>query len=317
MGISNDMKKLGEDIVAANDVRVKAIGVLVKDTHKMLKGFQAEHKEMATNLRGELAKGEDQRLKDFRVMMANIQKFVSDIDKEVSAMIERFQKEHKVMADELRENLEKGEADRLKTFNDMMGNIHQDINQIETYVANKLKEFSDAHVGMSEELKKMLANYVADMVKATKKLMGDIQKRQKERTAEVADLNVEVADLLETFKTEREKMAANWLALTVKMAKKRGIMPKVEAEVKVRPVKEAIAAIEVIEEVIEEEEKEAPPEMDLDEKILQFINKHPEGVMVGDMEETLGVVRMRLGVIAKKLLEEGKIRKEEKMYFPL
>jgi len=304
MGISNDMKKLREDIVSANDVRVKAIGVLVKDTHKMLKGFQAEHKEMAANLRGELAKGEDQRLKDFRVMMANIQKFVSDVDKEVSAMIERFQKEHKAMADELRENLEKGEADRLKTFNDMMGNIHQDINQIETYVANKLKEFSDAHAGMSEELKKMLANYVADMVKATKNLMSDIQNRQKER-------NAEVADLLETFKTEREKMAANWQALTTTMAKKRGIKPKVEAEVKVRPVKEAIK------EVIEKEEEEVAPEMDLDEKILQFINKHPEGVKVGDMEEPLGVPRMRLGVITKKLLEEGKVRKEEKMYFPL
>ena len=318
MGISNDMKKLREDIVADYDVRVKAIGVLVKDTHKMLKGFQAEHKEMATNLRGELAKGEEkrlkgeeQRLKDFQVTMANIQKFVSDLGKEVSAMIERFQKEHKAMADELKENLEKGEVDRLKTFNDMMGNIHQDINQIETYVANKLKEFSDAHADMSEELKKMLAQYVADMVKATKNLMGDIQKRQKERTAEIADLNAEVADLLETFKTEREKMAANWQALTATMAKKRGIKPKVQAEVKVRPVKEAIK------EVIEKEEEEVTPEMDLDEKILQFIKKHPKGVRVGDMEETLGVVRMRLGVIAKKLLEEGKIRKEENMYFPL
>lgn len=318
MGMSDDMKKLAEDIASANDVRVKAIGVLVKDTHKILKGFQAEHREMATNLRGELAKGEekrlkgeDQRLKDFRVMMANIQKFVSDLDKEVSAMIERFQKEHKTMTDELNENLEKGEADRLKTFNDMMGNIHQDINQIETYVANKLKEFSGAHADMSEELKKMLAEYVADMVKATNNLMGDIQKRQKVRTAEIADLNAEVADLLETFKTEREKMAANWQALTVKLAKKRGIMPKMEAEVKVRPVKEAI------EEVIEEEEKEASPEMDIDEKILQFIKKHPNGVKVGEMEEPLGIVRMRLGVIAKKLLEEGKIRKEDKMYFPL
>lgn len=307
MGIANDMKKLREDIVSANDVRVKAIGVLVKDTHKMLKGFQAEHKEMAADLRGELAKGEEKRLKDFRAMMANIQKFVSDVDKEVSAMIERFQKEHKTMADELKENLEKGEADRLKTFNDMMGNIHQDINQIETYVANKLKEFSDAHAGMSEELKKMLTQYVDDMVKATKQLMGDIQKRQKER-------NAEVADLLETFKTEREKMAANWQALTATMAKKKGIKPKVEAEVKVRPVKEAIEAIK---EVIEEEEEEVTPDMGLDEKILQFIDKHPEGVRVGDMEETLGVVRMRLGVIAKKLLEEGKIRKEENMYFPL
>ena len=308
MGISDDMKKLGEDIVSDNDVRVKAIGVLVKDTHKMLKGFQAEHKEMATNLRGELAKGEDNRLKDFQVMMANIQKFVSDIGKEVSAMIERFQAEHKTMADELRENLGKGEVDRLKAFNDMMGNIHQDINQIETYVANKLKEFSDAHADMSEELKKMLAEYVADMVKATTQLMSDIQKRQKER-------NTEVADLLGAFQTEREKMAANWLALTVKMAKKRGIMPKMEAEVKVRPVKEAIAAIEVI----EEEEEEVIPDINLslEDRVLEFIERHPKGVMVGNMEEPLGVTRMRLGVIAKKLLEEGKVRKEEKMYFPL
>jgi len=109
-------------------------------------------------------------------------------------------------------------------------------------------------------------------------------------------------------------MAANWQALTAKMAKKRGIMPKMEAEVKVRPVKEAVK--EVIEE-IEEIEEEVTTEMDIDEKILQFIKKHPNGVKVGEMEEPLGIVRMRLGVIAKKLLEEGKIRKEDKMYFPL
>lgn len=272
MGISNDMKKLREDIVSANDVRVKTIGVLAKDTHKMLKGFQKEHKAMADKL-----------------------------------------KENAV---ELRKNIEKGEADRLKTFNDMMGNIHQDINQIETYVANKLKEFSDAHAGMSEELKKMLANYVADMVKATKKLMGDIQKRQKERTAEVADLNVEAADLLETFKTEREKMAANWQALTATMAKKRGIKPKVETEVKVRPVE---PVEETIEEAVEEVEvEEAPPEISsLEDRVLEFIERHTEGIRVGDMEEPLGVPRMRLGVIAKTLLKEGKVRKEEKMYFPL
>ena len=289
MAISNDMKKLCEDIVSANDVRVKAIGVLVKDTHKMLKGFQAEHKEMATNLRGELAKGEENRLKDFKATMAEIKKFVADMvevtaklmeqirkeqgerNKAVADLLEKFAKDHEVMAAELKQSLAKGETDRLEDFKEMMKGIQK---------------------------------YVADVVKETKRLMDEIRARQDER-------NKEVLDLLQEFQTEREKMAANWQALTVKMAKKRGIMPKMEAEVKVRPVKEAIK------EVIEEEEKEAPPEMDLDEKMLQFIKKHPKGVRVGDMEETLGVVRMRLGVIAKKLLEEGKIRKEEKMYFPL
>ena len=287
MAISNDMKKLCEDIVSANDVRVKAIGVLVKDTHKMLKGFQAEHKEMATNLRGELAKGEENRLKDFKATMAEIKKFVADMvevtaklmeqirkeqgerNKAVADLLEKFAKDHEVMAAELKQSLAKGETDRLEDFKEMMKGIQK---------------------------------YVADVVKETKRLMDEIRARQDER-------NKEVLDLLQEFQTEREKMAANWQALTVKMAKKRGIMPKVEAEVKVRPVKEAIK------EVIEEEE--VTPDMDLDEKMLQFIKKHPKGVRVGDMEETLGVVRMRLGVIAKKLLEEGKIRKEENMYFPL
>jgi hypothetical protein len=104
-------------------------------------------------------------------------------------------------------------------------------------------------------------------------------------------------------------MVANWEALTATMAKKRGIKPKVEAEVKVRPVEEAIK------EAVEEEE--VPPEMDLEEKVLKFIKKHPEGVKVSDMEEPLGVARTRLGVVAKKLFEEDKVRKEGSIYFPL
>jgi hypothetical protein len=35
------------------------------------------------------------------------------------------------------------------------------------------------------------------------------------------------------------------------------------------------------------------------------------------MEEPLGVARTRLGVIAKRLLDDGRVRKEENMYFPL
>ena len=41
MGIADDIKNLGEDIAGSYDMRVKAIGVLVKDTHKMLKDSDA------------------------------------------------------------------------------------------------------------------------------------------------------------------------------------------------------------------------------------------------------------------------------------
>jgi uncharacterized protein YukE len=264
MGIADDIKNLGEDIAGSYDMRVKAIGVLVKDTHKMLKGFRREHKEMAGNLRGGLEQGEADRLKAFQSMMAEIQKGVKEIETYVENKLKEFSDAHKEMADKLRSDLKKGETGRLKDFKSMMTGIKKAIKEIETYVANKLKEFSDAHAEMSEELKKELAKYVDDMVKATKRLMRDIQARQKER-------NAEVADLLEDYKTERERMAANWQALTATMAKKRGIMPEVEAEVKVRPVKEAIEELE---------EEEVPPEAELEKKVLKFIKKHPEACYI-------------------------------------
>ena len=182
MGIAGDIKTLGEDIVASYDGRVKAIGTLVKDTHNMLKGFRSEHKEMADKLEADLAKGEEYRIKDFKAMMAGIQK---------------------------------------------------EIKGIETYVKNKLKEFSDAHADMSEKLKKELAKFVNDLVKTTKKLMSDIQARQKER-------NAQVADLLDSYKTERERMAGNWQTLTVTMAKRRGGKPVVSAGAEVKTVEEAV-----------------------------------------------------------------------------
>ena len=319
MGIASDMKNLSEDIVSSYDVRVKAIGILVNNVHRTLKGFSTDRKKMAN----EQAKA--------------LKNFVNELSNSVGNMIEGIQKGHKEMADKLKADLAKGEEERLKgeeerlkDFKTMMADIQKAVKEIETYVKNKLKEFSDTHADMSEELKKELAKYVNDLVNTTKelmgnnkKLMGNIQARQKER-------NAEVADLLEAFKNEREKMAANWQALatkmakkrgikpeveqalTAKMAKKRGIKPEVEVEVKVRPVEEAV------EEVVEEaKEEEVPTEISLEERVLEFIERHPEGVRVGDMEEPLGVTRLRLGRIAKSLLNEGKVRKEDNLYFPL
>jgi len=200
MGIADDTKKLGEDIVVSYDLRVKEIRKLEKDTQSMLKEFQGEQKDMAA---------------------------------------------------ELRKTLKQGEADRLK---------------------------------------------------ASWSLKSEIQAEQKNR-------NKAVADLLKEHKTEREKMSANWQALNAAMAKRRSGKPTVEAEVKVRSVKEAIKE--------EKKEEIASPEMGVEEKVLEFIKGHSKGVKVGEMEEPLGVIRMRLGVVAKGLLEKGMVRKEENMYFPL
>ena len=59
---------------------------------------------------------------------------------------------------------------------------------------------------------------------------------------------------------------------------------------------------------------ETPP--NLEEKLLSIINQHPDGITLSDVAKELGIVTIVLGKAAKVLLEQGKIRKEEKIYFP-
>jgi len=85
---------------------------------------------------------------------------------------------------------------------------------------------------------------------------------------------------------------------------------RIKPEVEVRPAEGAVQEVEP-EEAVKEEEG------GLKGRVLAFIESHPEGVRVGAMEGPLGLSRMRLGQIAKRLLNDGKVRREGPMYFPL
>ena len=279
-----------------------------------------ELKVMADEVKKSLGKGETDRISIFKVMMGDIENHVLELSKNTAELMNVFSNDHKAMSEKLRTDLSKGEADRLKDFKGMIGNIEKDIKDIETYVKNKLKEFSDEHIDMSAELKKELSKYVAGIISETNQLLGG-------------------------FAEEREKMASNWKSLNDTMAKLRSGKPIVEKKVKVRTVKEAIEEEKpepVPEKPVEEPKpkpkpvkKEEPVEkptpkpkpakkvqpwekdIPLEDKVLAFINAHPKGIQVGDMEEPLDVIRMRLGVIAKKLLDVGKVKKVDKDYFPV
>jgi transposase len=54
----------------------------------------------------------------------------------------------------------------------------------------------------------------------------------------------------------------------------------------------------------------------MEEMIINYIKSHTNGVKMTEMEETLRQSRLRLGYVASKLLQEGKIKKVENRYFP-
>lgn len=54
----------------------------------------------------------------------------------------------------------------------------------------------------------------------------------------------------------------------------------------------------------------------MEEAVIKFIKEHTNGVKMTEMEACLQQSRLRLGYVASKLMQDGKIKKVENKYFP-
>jgi len=126
--------------------------------------------------------------------------------------------------------------DTIKLTEDILASYDlrvKEVRKLEKDTQSMLKEFQGVQKDMAAELKKTFKQAEADRMKAFGSLKNEI-------FAEQAKRNKEVADLLKEFSAEGGKMSASWKSLNAAMAKRRSGKPTVEAEAKVRSVKEAI-----------------------------------------------------------------------------
>lgn len=279
MGLAEGMRSITGSIVSSHNERLKELNDLNSDTRKTLKGFEQERKKT----------GKEQA--------KNLADFAEDLSTGVEEMLKGFRKNHRKMSDEQAKNLidfTKNLAgdigsmlsgfakERSEMSEELRGRLDQKVKEIETHVKKRLKEFDKAHAEMSGNLKSSLTEYVGDMVKDVRKLLNE-------------------------HSSDMKKARGAWLSMSKTLARAREGMVAVP-EIVSGPTAGMTEGTKA---------KELPAEMKLEKKILNFVKSHPEGVKVGEMEEHLGVARSRLGVIAKGLLEEGRVRKEENLYFPL
>jgi hypothetical protein len=318
--------------IASFDVMINGIRKDVKDiqisTSDLLKGFDVSHHEMAGKLsemlakvKPEKAKWNSDRLKKFEIQMKGIQDAVANIFDETDKLLKKFDNEHLEMSVELRAELK--------------SNFTKMVEATKTLLSKMNKE----HQEMAKALRKDLSQNDAQRLKDFNVMFTEIQKR-------VNEIEKYVNKFLTEFSTDRKQAADTWAKMaeaiaTIKKSfdtapapKKQATTPKKQEASPVKPVavKEE-APIEVVAEkeiVIEEEVvmAEAVPEipevkepqkkeLTLEDKVLNYINSHKNGVKVSDMEAPFGESRMRLGFITKKLLDEGKVQKTDNLYFPI
>lgn len=252
---------------------------IFKNTNDMLENFEKEHMEMSAELRADLGKNLAERVAFTRKLLTGFQKRLSEISKE-----------NQKMAQQLRKDLAKGESDRIDDYNAIMKGIHAAIK------------------GIRKEVK--------DIQKATAFILGDLSENRVQAAAYWNKMQDAMAQIRKTGSVQAAKEAP-------KKAEKKEVKKEAPVEAKKSAPIEAkkaapVEEVKVIPVAVQPkmEPKPAAP-VTLEEKILEFIKKHPKGVKISEMEVPLGETRMKLGFVAKNLLDEGKVQKIENVYFPL
>ncbi len=159
--IAEDMKKLTEDIIISNDVRVKAVGDLVFDTRKTLKGFAADRKKM----------GEEQT--------KDLADFVNRLSKNVQSFLGEFQKNRQQMGKEQAKELADFVNDLTKNMVSMLSDFEKDRNKMSKEARDKLaREIKDIQAQVKKilnEADKLIGEFSSDMAQA-KKAWKDMSK---------------------------------------------------------------------------------------------------------------------------------------------
>jgi len=306
-------------------------------TISMIHGFITERAQMAVELNKFFSQGKTDRMQNEKIRMNEFDKLMKNIDgdiisinkevllifKNTNDMLAKFEKEHFEMSVELRAELSKNLADKVEYTRTLLNGFQK-----------RLSEISKENQKMAHQLHKDLANGETERLDEYNGIMKGIHLAIKEIRKEVNDIQKATSGLITDYTQDRNQASAEWKKMqdAVAQLRKTGVV-KQHKEIVVKPEKKKEPITELktehVTEVKFEPIIETPKAIEikehfnpiiqktLDQKVLEYINMHPNGVKISQMEEPLGETRMKLGFIAKTLLDEGKVQKVENIYFPM
>jgi hypothetical protein len=308
-------------------------------TASMLSNFSTDHDTVAAELHKELDQNQADRLnwnsgrlKDFNDLMLGTNKEINNIKEEVQNIF--------IYTDKL---LTKFSDDRIKMSASMRAELKKNFTDRVTYTQNILGQFTKSLAETRKENQKMAKALKLDLQNSKEELSNSDAQRLKDFNVSfdgiqkrVHEIQKYVDTFLTEFSTDRKQAAETWSQLAAVISSlgelpeqetKKPVTESVKPEVKKAEVqKEVIFETEIVSkadvkttEPIAKEPKidTSKKELTLEEKVLKYLNSHKKGVKVSDMEKPFGETRMRIGFVSKKLLDEGKVRKIENLYYPL
>lgn len=302
----------------------KEVVAIRTSTVNMINEFSTDRSKTADELnnffavgRADRMQGEKIRMEDFNALMKDINEDIKSINEEVLSifkntndMLEKFEKEHLEMSAEQRAELSKNLAERVKYTRTLLNGFQK-----------RLSEISKENQKMAQKLRKDLASGEAGRLNDYNGIMKGIHVAIKGIRKEVNDIQKATSGMIGDFSQDRSQASAEWIKMqdAIAQLRKTGVVTPPKEAVKKEAKKEA--PVQAVKEtpVNEEPAFNSSPEVliTLEQRVLDYIGKHPNGVKVLEMEEPLRETRMKLGFVAKNLLDEGKVQKVDNIYFPL
>ena len=291
MKMADSMKELTQDILSSSEKRAEELTKLKGETNTLrqeaantVKDLSAARGESSRQLKKDLAQGNTSRKKD------------------TQGLIKDFQDSRRKSGEKMRKELAQGSK---------------------LLVQNEKKR--------KQEVGKMLAAFQSSRQESGAELRKELSEGKAKTILEVKEALADAKTLINGYQSSRQTMGVE---LKKDLGKSRDAMKadvkgmrdgfrQAQAEVQ-SELKGAADVWKEMGSVMRQKTSggkapeipvETPP--NLEEKLLSIINQHAEGITLSEVAKELGIVTIVLGKAAKVLLEQGKVRKEEKFYFPV
>lgn len=255
----------------------------------------------------DIASSREDRAKTLREIGAE----AKQVREEAQDLVKGFHTSRKQTGVQLRKDLAKETAHTKSEVKRVLGDAQ---GLVKGFQVSRRKEGARMRKQLAEEGARRRAE-VGELQEGARQTIADLQSHRKEMGSELKkelaqdrrNREVEVKEMRRDFDKMRAEVradlneaAAAWKGLTKTTPAKRARV-RVPPKAKIPIAKEGIA-------------EELP---DLEAKLLAAINEHLDGITLTDVADRLGVVTIVLGRAARSLLDRGKVRKEDKLYFPV
>jgi len=281
MGNAEALRNLAEEMASAYEERVNSILAIKQGTAHMLADFGKAHKEMADNLRAELARVKPELQAAESDRKAADQAEIKEREDHIEKLLADFGKAHKEMADNLRAELARVKPELQAAESDRKAADQAEIRERKWAISSMLDDFKKEHEGAAAAWRELLAGMKSVGEKVT--ITGPVKAEAAVEMKPVEEAIVEPAGNAEEEEPEEE------------IAEKAGIEE---------------------EEAVEEGAAEEKIEEDLGGRILDLLEDHTEGLKMTQVADMLGIENWRTLIpIMRELLDDGEIRKEGTLYF--